>query len=836
MNSVGPTLLDFSLAAAQATDTSKIKVSGQEVKSTRLPTWASTNHAAMTAFVEAIRSELGSTIADATANRLHAILGNDRPLSARVVRESIDNAVRMAQSRLNGRDRFLSDIDPRQGFSSAFDQAVAPLRDRLDDEGLALLRDAMKQELIRHFPPEADDAGNPSALAGYMLNRSTKLYGCSSMQTLPIAGQGRVLTGDLVSLALRMGSHTEYAGLLYQSLPSLRALQPQGELKPETIWQGLFNEPLPAEVPTQGAAFNEALIQRLDAHLETLCPGKGEQLCTLCKHMPLDRAREIITTGRGVTMRDLSAPSLSLAMTLSARYSGEQLMARDVSRRASTTVAGPDNASISTPPRIEVGDRTFVGGRETPFVFASEEDRLCYRQGTPSTFSSGLMDAFRELCGGVRANPRQVEMLGMLASQAPMRNLLGTGGMGIFKGVVNTPLIEHSSTTVSVGMGDDGVAQVRISTSDDLGAVCFSGFASVSYDVAPDGTATPVDAVIAPVFGSAAQALVARVKESGRSTGELRHDVAEALRAGTVSPWEADRLEARLADRVVSPEDLSETARNMLTLQTTLTSREFAEYVNSERELNAITAEEARFLLSSVNAEGGTDAADAAGGTGAVAAEEAGNRFSNPPRITDKRELVDFLRGLPAAPVHGKVEHAGKTTNSEGRECSLYTFSGLVFRGDSRDPRVINADGGFKSKDDLSIPEHLRDAQGLGQAVGATGTAGVSCARELGRCLPYCDYGNMVGRGFVYIIDTTKLGEGRQAYDMAAISVRNGLKSQDESGGEVNVTDIPYSAVVGWLEIPNADDLHKGDPDGGVAALMASLNDRHVTFNRQYQA
>lgn len=127
--------------------------------------------------------------------------------------------------------------------------------------------------------------------------------------------------------------------------------------------------------------------------------------------------------------------------------------------------------------------------------------------------------------------------------------------------------------------------------------------------------------------GSAAQALVARVKESGRSTGELRHDVAEALRAGTVSPWEADRLEARLADRVVSPEDLSETARNMLTLQTTLTSREFAEYVNSERELNAITAEEARFLLSSVNAEGGTDAADAAGGTGAVAAEEAGNRF-----------------------------------------------------------------------------------------------------------------------------------------------------------------------------------------------------------------
>ncbi len=836
MNTIGPTLQDFSLAAAQATDSSKIKVSGQEVKSTRLPTWASTNHAAMTAFIAAIRSELGSTIADATETRLHTILGNDRPLTARLVRESIDDAVRMAQTRLNARDKFLSDIDPQHGFTSAFDQAVAPLRGRLDDKGLAQLRDAMKQELIGHFPPEANDAGNPAALASYMISRSVKLYGCCSMLDLPIAGQGGVRSGDLVSLGLLMGNNVKYAGVLCQFLPSLRALQPQGELTPETIWQSLFNEPLPEGVPTQGAAFSEALSRHLDTGLEMFCPGKSEKLCMLCRHMPLDRAREIITTGRPVTMSDLSSPGLSLSMRLSAKFSGETLIARDVTRRMSATMAGPDKATISTPPRIVVGDKTFIVGKDTPFAFASDADKLSYRQGNLSTFSSGIMDAFRELCGGTSANPRQAEMLGMLASQAPMRSLLGTGGTGVFKGIVDTPIIEHSSTTVSVNMGDDGVAHVRVSTSDDPDAVCFSGFASISYDVAPDGTATPVDAFVAPVFGSAAQALAAQIKESGRSTGELRHAVAEALQAGTLSQWEADRLEARLADRVVSPEDLSETARNMLTLQTTLTSREFAEYVNSERELNAITAEEARFLLSSVNAEGGTDAADAAGGTGAVAAEEAGNRFSNPPRITDKRELVDFLRGLPAAPVHGKVEHAGKTTNFEGRECSLYTFSGLVFRGDSRDPRVINADGGFKSKDDLSIPEHLRDAQGLGQAVGATGTAGVSCARELGRCLPYCDYGNMFGRGFVYIIDTTKLGEGRQAYDMAAISVRNGLKSQDESGGEVNVTDIPYSAVVGWLEIPNADDLHKGDPDGGVAALMASLNDRHVTFNMQYQA
>ena len=313
-------------------------------------------------------------------------------------------------------------------------------------------------------------------------------------------------------------------------------------------------------------------------------------------------------------------------------------------RRMGTTLAGTDSAVISTPPRIEVGGRTFVVGRETPFSFASEADKTSYRQGRPSTLSSGIMGAVREICGGGSAEPRQVEMLGALASQAPMRSLLGTGGVGIFKGVVNTPLTEHSSTTVSVSMGDDGVAHVRISTSEEPDAVCFSGFASVSYDVAPDGTATPTDVVVAPVFGDAAQAIVTQAGENEIPTAELRNNVAEALRAGTISRWEADRLEARLADRIVGPEDLGEAARNMRELRAELSSREFAAYVNSEREMGTISAAEAGFLLSEL------------------------------PRIASQGDLVDFLRGLPGAPVHGAVVQAGTGTDFAGREISLYPF------------------------------------------------------------------------------------------------------------------------------------------------------------------
>lgn len=93
---------------------------------------------------------------------------------------------------------------------------------------------------------------------------------------------------------------------------------------------GAVGESLPEGMPTQGTAFSDALVRRLDAHLESLVPGKGAVVRDLCAHMPLERAREIVVTGRPVTMNDLSAPGLSLRMGLSAGYSGEQLLARDM--------------------------------------------------------------------------------------------------------------------------------------------------------------------------------------------------------------------------------------------------------------------------------------------------------------------------------------------------------------------------------------------------------------------------------------------------------------------------------------------------------------------------
>lgn len=40
---------------------------------------------------------------------------------------------------------------------------------------------------------------------------------------------------------------------------------------------------------------------------------------------------------------------------------------------------------------------------------------------------------------------------------------------------------------------------------------------------------------------------------------------------------------------------------------------------------------------------------------------------------------------------------------------------------------------------------------------------------------------------------------------MGAISVNNGYRQHDESGGEVNVTNIPVEAIIGSIRIRNYD-------------------------------
>lgn len=213
------------------------------------------------------------------------------------------------------------------------------------------------------------------------------------------------------------------------------------------------------------------------------------------------------------------------------------------------------------------------------------------------------------------------------------------------------------------------------------------------------------------------------------------------------------------------------------------------------------------------------------------------------PKISNAAELFEFMFTL------SEKKKVGRTVEVDGpkvrridpqtqvqTENKLYTYEGIVFRGDSRTPQtIVEQSGGLKSKNDLRNPANMLEAQGLGLGIGATGQSGVSCSKELYGVLPYCDSGQR--DGYVYIIDTSKLGNTERAYDMAGISMGNGHKTVDETGGEVNITNIPESAIIGWIHIPNAETVRAKAEEAHEdfdAYLLRTLQPEQVHYNPVY--
>ena len=147
--------------------------------------------------------------------------------------------------------------------------------------------------------------------------------------------------------------------------------------------------------------------------------------------------------------------------------------------------------------------------------------------------------------------------------------------------------------------------------------------------------------------------------------------------------------------------------------------------------------------------------------------------------------------------------------DSEGKEAKLFTFKGIVFRGDNRPPKVIQKAGGFRSKNNLSDPSYPN---------------------------------NHYDGGRLYIIDSTKLDPGNQPYYMKDVLLKNKYKKTDESGGEVNITNVPYKAIIGLVkfdyQIPSESTFEeqkkwlKTRLEGTNESLSKHV---HVEFNRAYK-
>ena len=202
-------------------------------------------------------------------------------------------------------------------------------------------------------------------------------------------------------------------------------------------------------------------------------------------------------------------------------------------------------------------------------------------------------------------------------------------------------------------------------------------------------------------------------------------------------------------------------------------------------------------------------------------------------RIASPSDLVDFIKDM-AFSQPGRSRYISQGLASDGSQARLYHYNGFAFRSDQRRPEEL-IPLGMKSQQPLEVQKYRQESQGLDftSGAGATGKSGVSMAKDLDGCVAYYT------RGGIYIIDTRQLGDGQYAYDLQEIIDSTSHREVD-TGKEVNATDVPYRAIVGWITLPQALCENVVDEPNNTKKINMLLryierNPQYVGLNPQYQ-
>ena len=226
------------------------------------------------------------------------------------------------------------------------------------------------------------------------------------------------------------------------------------------------------------------------------------------------------------------------------------------------------------------------------------------------------------------------------------------------------------------------------------------------------------------------------------------------------------------------------------------------------------------------------------------------------PKIRSQAEFVTFFKSLHANSQYGKIQKDEVENDVNGEPRQTYVFKGIVFRSSLDTPTLMKDQGGLKSRNDLSVPENKTEAMGLGvinettgraAGWGATGKNGVSTARTVAGAIVYlnpnCTF---------YVIDTTKLPKKEKAWDMEYNVYKNGLLERrmekveikdknlgdkdefvevplDETKNEVNISDVPKNAIIGWINVPPF--YYPGENTSAQGKLQY-IQDRLFTLNK----
>ena len=285
---------------------------------------------------------------------------------------------------------------------------------------------------------------------------------------------------DAAMLSAMLTDHAGWGptGAVLEKLGAMRTLQPEGLLTRDTIWQSMFNEPLPDTLETATQQdFSMQLFQRLSKDFNEIRPNDPnayvQGTLALAMGISLEKAKASLLGPVTLTLQDfVNRPALTPLQNLGTPQEIEETLAKDIKRR------GNHNALEGYTPIISFG--TAGGPVETVRIRDTsgmdEAEKKKFNDGTPSSLSHDLMRRVRELCGENELQARQVSLGMTQAGTFLVRN--ASALTGIFE-------TEHSPMDIDIRREANGNITMRFykpaQSPLDM---------DYTYTITPDGRAT----------------------------------------------------------------------------------------------------------------------------------------------------------------------------------------------------------------------------------------------------------------------------------------------------------------------------------------------------------
>ncbi|MCL1889254.1 MAG: hypothetical protein FWF99_01955 [Desulfovibrionaceae bacterium] len=453
--------------ASQANRDNILSVSGGKISTTGTGTLSSlfissaAKREAIETFVKTLRQEYGSHIASLIKNSdLNGLWESGKPLTARMVKD-LTLVAEQEKARVNAHNqgvvnKFLDGTDPQNNFNSAIDKLCAD-RGITSPEDIALVRDTARTRLESLA---ATGGFHPSILTDKSLQygvsyakppalSSDQSVALDHSRTLPGSLADRLALADM-NLDTRTTSVALHRAIAELGAGTMRQIQPDGKLTPETVYTALFRQAPPENL--KGDDLTQAIVKRCladeKALLEKLGDTKRMAIDNLVKFIPWNTFTAQMIKPSVVTLDQVSALCDTLMSSEISREGAKNQLLLDPPRLANIF-----NGQKLPPPTFSfTRDERTVSvqtGRDPDFKFLDDADKAAYQKGEESSLSKRLERFCQEICHPDGSEKQVTNVMSCLSQSAALP-------LKLVSVMAGTNFDEHSGLSVSLSRQTDG--------------------------------------------------------------------------------------------------------------------------------------------------------------------------------------------------------------------------------------------------------------------------------------------------------------------------------------------------------------------------------------------